>query len=127
MTLFSVSLVTFDITNVVVIIPVWIVLIIIFVASQIGLTRIIKQAKRESLDDIEARMAALLVEGDPPERETMETFMRTWDYHDRVSSTRNSVLNFKGILNFINTLLIPLLAFLVANRNAILELLGWSN
>jgi hypothetical protein len=29
-------------------------------------------------------------------------------------------------VNFVNTLLIPLLAFLIANREAILELLGWS-
>jgi hypothetical protein len=51
--------------------------------------------------------------------------MRTWDYHDRINGTRNSVLGLKGIFNFINTLLIPLIAFVFANRNEILGLLGW--
>lgn len=127
LTLFSVSLVTFDITNLFVMIPIWLVLIFIFVAGQMALTRIIKQAKRESLDQVEIQMATLRMSGHPPDKETMETFMRTWDYRDRVKGTRNSVLNLKGIFNFVNTLLIPLLAFLVANRNAIFELLGWSN
>ena len=31
-----------------------------------------------------------------------------------------------GIINLVNTLLIPLLAFLVANREVIFELLDWS-
>ena len=127
MTLFSVSLVTFDITNLLVMIPTWLVLIFILVAGQMALTRIIKRAKRESLDEVEAQMATLRLRGDPPEREAMETVMRTWDYYDRVKGTRNSVLNLKGVLNFVNTLLIPLLAFLVANRNDIFEFLGWTN
>jgi hypothetical protein len=49
-----------------------------------------------------------------------------WDYHDRIKGTRDSMLNVKGIVNLVNTLLIPLLAFLIANREAIFELLGWS-
>jgi len=127
MTLFSVSLVTFDITNLLVMLPTWLVLIFIFVAGQMALTRIIKRAKRESLDEVEAQMTTLRIRGDPPDKETMETFMRTWDYHDRVKGTRNSVLNLKSVVNFVNTLLIPLLAFLVANRNEIFKFLGWTN
>jgi hypothetical protein len=49
-----------------------------------------------------------------------------WDYHDRIKRTRNSILDIKGIIDLVNTLLIPLLAFLIANREAILDLLGWS-
>lgn len=126
-TLFTVSLVTFDVTNLFLMIPTWLVLIAIFVASQMALTRIIKRAKRESLSEVEAQMAALSQSGDPPDMETLQTLMRTWDYHDRIEGTRDSVLNFNGVLNFVNTLLIPLLAFIVANRNAIFELLGWAN
>ena len=32
----------------------------------------------------------------------------------------------EGIINLVNTLLIPLLVFLVANRDVIFDLLGWS-
>jgi hypothetical protein len=31
-----------------------------------------------------------------------------------------------GIVNLVNTLLIPLVAFLVANREVVFDLLGWS-
>jgi hypothetical protein len=59
----------------------------------------------------------------------METLLWLWDYHDRIKDTRNSSLDIKGIMNLVNTLLIPLLAFLFANREAILEavsgLTGW--
>jgi len=123
---FAVSLVTFDVSNLILAIPTWFVLIVIFVASQRSLSRIIKRVKRESLIRIEAQMAALRTGGDAPDKETLETFMRIWDYRDRINGTRNSVLDLKRILNFVNTLLIPLLAFLVANRNDILQLLGWT-
>jgi hypothetical protein len=56
----------------------------------------------------------------------METLLWLWDYHDRIKGTRSTILDFKGIMNLVITLLIPLLAFLIANREAIFELLGWS-
>ena len=71
-------------------------------------------------------MAVLRQRGDPPDNETMQNLVRLWDYHDRIKGTRNSVLDVKGIMNLLNTLLIPLVAFLLANRNAIFEFLGWS-
>ena len=71
-------------------------------------------------------MAALRPGADPPEHDAMETVLWLWDYHDRIKGTRNSTLDIMGILNLVNTLLIPLLALLVANRDVIFELLGWS-
>ena len=56
----------------------------------------------------------------------METLLWLWDYQDRIKGTRNSILDIKGVMNLVNTLLIPLVAFLIANREAIFELLGWS-
>ena len=64
--------------------------------------------------------------GRPPDNETMETLLWLWDYQDRIKGTRNSILDIKGVMNLVNTLLIPLVAFLIANREAIFELLGWS-
>ena len=122
---FTVSLVTFDVTNLIIMIPMWLILIVIFVTGQLALSRIIKRAKRDSLHQVELQMEALRQAGDPPDQETMDIFMRTWDYYDRIKGTRDSVLDLRGILNLANTLLIPLLAFLVANRNEIFQLLGW--
>ena len=46
------------------------------------------------------------------------------DYHDRIKTTRNTSLNINGIINFANTLLIPIAALLLANRVALIELFG---
>jgi hypothetical protein len=70
-------------------------------------------------------MEGLKQEGDFSEKETMEALIRLWDYYDRIQETRNSVLAGNGIMNFINTLLIPLAGYLFANLNNILKLLGW--
>ncbi len=124
--LFAISLVTFDVSNLIFAIPTWLALIVIFVAGQRSLSRIIQRAKRKSLYQVETQMAALRSQGDSADKETMEIFMRMWDYHDRIRDTRDSVLDLKGIMNFINTLLIPLLTFLVANRSEVFQVLGWA-
>ena len=72
------------------------------------------------------QMAALRPGADPPEHDTIETLLWLCDYHDRIKGTRSTILDIMGIVNLVNTLLIPLLAFLVANREVVFELLGWS-
>jgi hypothetical protein len=95
-----------------------------------AISGVIARSKRKSLNEVEAQMAALRPTGEPPDHESMETLLWLWDYHDRIKGTRDSVLDIKGIMNLVNTLLIPTLAFLVANRAVILEaiseLTGWS-
>lgn len=123
-TLFTVTAGTFRLRTLIFIIPRWLPLIALFVVNQMAMSRVITQSKRKSLNDVEAQMAALRPTGDPPGHEAMETLLWLWDYHDRIKGTRDSALNLKGILNLVNTLLIPLMAFLIANREALFELLG---
>ncbi|MFC2029211.1 hypothetical protein ACFLWA_00605 [Chloroflexota bacterium] len=125
-TLFAVSTVTFTSTALTFIILRWLPLIALFAANQMAISGVITRSKRKSLNEVEAQMEALRPIAEPPENETMETLLWLWDYHDRIKGTRNSTLNLKGILNLVNTLLIPLLAFLIVNRAAISELLGRS-
>ena len=125
-TLFTVTAGTFRMKTLIFIIPRWLPLIALFVVNQLAMSGVISRSKRKSLNDVEAQMEALRPRGDPPDHEAMETLLWLWDYHDRIKDTRNTVLNLKGILNLVNTLLIPLLAFLIANREAVLELVGWS-
>ena len=125
-TLFTVSAVEFRLRVLIFLIPRWLPLIALFVVNQAAISGVITRSKRESLNDVEVHMAALRPEADPPEHDAMETLLWLWDYHDRIKDTRNSALDLMGIINLVNTLLIPLLAFLVANREVILELLGWS-
>jgi hypothetical protein len=124
-TLFTVAMVTFRLRILIFIIPRWLPLIALFLVNQMAISGVITRSKRRSLNEVEAQMAALRPRADPPDNETLETLLWLWDYHDRIKGTRNSILDIRGIINLINTLLIPLLAFLIANREAILELLGW--
>jgi hypothetical protein len=125
-TLFTVTTVTFTLRTLTFIIPRWLPLIALFVVNQVAISGVITRSKRKSLNEVEAYMAALWPRADPPDNETMETLLWLWDYHDRIKGTRSTILDIKGIMNLVNTLLIPLLAFLIANREAIFELLGWS-
>lgn len=43
------------------------------------------------------------------------------DYHNRIKATRDSALDLRAALNFLNSLLLPLLAFLLANLGKVLE------
>ena len=123
--LFTVTAVTFRLRTLLFIIPRWLPLIALFVVNQMAVYGVVTRSKRKSLNQVQAQMAALRPRAEPPDNETMETLLWLWDYHDRIKGTRNSMLDIKGIMNLVNTLLIPLLAFLIANREAIFELLGW--
>jgi hypothetical protein len=125
-TLFTVTLVTFTSRTLAFVIPRWLPLIALFAVNQIAISGVIRRSKRKSLNEVEAQMAVLRPREDPPDNETLETLLWLWDYHDRIKGTRNTMLNLKEIVNFVNTLLIPLVAFLIANREALFELLGWS-
>lgn len=125
-TLFTVTMVTFRLRILIFVIPRWLPLIVLFVANQMAISRVISRSKRKLLNQVEAQMAAMRPRSGPPDKETKETLLWLWDYHDRIKGTRNSGLDIKGIMNMVNTLLIPLLAFLIANREAIFNLVGWS-
>jgi len=44
------------------------------------------------------------------------------DYHDRIKGTPNSALDFRAVLSFVNSLLLPLLAFLLSNMKGLIGL-----
>jgi hypothetical protein len=52
----------------------------------------------------------------------MEAINRLLDYHDRVKDTRGSALDLRASLNFLNSLLLPPLAFLLADLDRLLAL-----
>ena len=125
-TLFTVTMETFRLRALFFVIPRWLPLIALFVVNQVAISGVITRSKRKSLNEVEVQMAALRPGADPPEHDTMETLLWLWDYHDRIKGTRSTILDIMGIVNLVNTLLIPLLAFLVANREVFFDLLGWS-
>jgi hypothetical protein len=123
-TLFTISTFTFSYRTLFYIIPRWLPLIAIFIGNQMAISSVITKSKRKSLNEIETQMAELRSRGDSLENEKLRTLLLLWDYHDRIKTTRNTSLNINGIINFANTLLIPIAAFLLANRVALIELFG---
>jgi hypothetical protein len=100
----------------------WSPIIAIFVLNQTSLSNIIRRAKWKTLNEIQAKVQKLQAAESFEDKETMEAINRLLDYHDRVKATRNSALDLGAVLNFINSLLLPLLAFLLGNLDKVLAL-----
>ena len=100
----------------------WVILTILFVIIQNSLSRIAIAAKYKSLSEVETRIEQLLPQLDTKDREAREEINWLMDYHDRIKSAPNSALHFRAMLEFVNSLILPLLAFLLANLKEIIDL-----
>lgn len=101
---------------------VWLPLIAMFVLDQTSLSSIIRRAKWKTLNEIQTKVEKLQTSKNFGNQETMDSIKRLMDYHDRVKATRDSALDFRTYLSFINSLLLPLLAFLLGNLDLVLNL-----
>lgn len=102
----------------------WVPIIAIFILNQTSLSSIIRRAKWKTLNEAQAKVEKLQAAKNFGNQETMDGIKRLMDYHDRVKATRDSVLDFRTYLSFINSLLLPLLAFILGNLDFVLKLLG---
>jgi hypothetical protein len=100
----------------------WLPIIAMFILNQTSLSHIVRRAKWKTLNEIQRRVEKLQASKNFGNQEAMEAINRLMDYHDRVKSTRNSALDLNTTLNFINSLLLPLLAFLLGNLDKVLAL-----
>ncbi len=89
---------------------VWAPTVALYLAGQIHLSNLITPAKWKTLNQIQTRVEALDRKQAIPDRETLQRLKELMDYHDRVKNTPDSALNFRSILNFLNALLLPILA-----------------
>jgi hypothetical protein len=102
---------------------VWLPIIALFTLIQTSLSNIIRRAKWKTLNEIQAKVEKLQAVENFEDKETMDAINRLMDYHDRVKATRNSAIDLGTILHFINSLLLPLLAFLLGNIDKLIALL----
>jgi hypothetical protein len=93
-----------------------------FIINQYALTKIITRAKWKTLNEIQAQIERLRAHEEIPSEKTLAHLGKLMDYHDRIKATRNSALDLRAGLNFLNSLLLPLLAFLLANLKEVLKL-----
>jgi hypothetical protein len=100
----------------------WFPMTVLFVMNQYALAKIITRAKWKKLNEIQAKVEKLEAEENIADKETMETVKRLIDYHNQIKDTPNSALNIRAGLNFLNSLLLPVIAFLLANLDKVLGL-----
>lgn len=101
----------------------WLPITILFILNQTSLSGIIRRAKWKTLNEAQAKIEKLRASKSFGSPKTMDAISKLMDYHDRVKATRNSALNSGAILSFINSLLLPLLAFLLGNLDKLMALL----
>jgi len=104
----------------------WGLITIVFLSNQYVLAKIITRAKWKTLNEIQAQIKRLRGQEDIPSEKTLEHLGQLMDYHNRIKATRNSALDLRAGLNFLNSLLLPLLAFVLANLDRILALFSQS-
>ena len=102
----------------------WLPIIAMFVLNQTSLSSMILRAKWKTLNEIQMKVEALQAAENFEEKEIMEAINRLMDYHDRVKATRDSALDFRTYLSLFNSLLLPLLAFILGNIDLVLKLFG---
>ena len=79
-------------------------------------------AKWGKLRQIQKKIERLESQEDIPSRDTLAHISALMDYHDRIRNTRNLALDVRTGLNLLNSLLLPLLAFLISNPRNVLAL-----
>jgi hypothetical protein len=100
----------------------WAILTSLFIVFQYCLSRITTAGKYKSLGEVQTRIEQLLSKMDPEDKEAGEGINWLMDYHDRIKSAPNSALHFRAILEFVNSLILPLLAFVLAHLKEIVSL-----
>lgn len=101
----------------------WIPITIQFMSNQIALRRIVTTARWKTLNELQAKIRKLRTEANLADKETVEAINRLMDLHDRIRATRNSTQDLRTGLNFLNQLMLPLLGFLLANVDRLLDLI----
>jgi len=100
----------------------WLPIIAMFILNQTSLSSIIRRSKWKTLNEVQTKIEKLRASKSFGTPKTMDAISKLMDFHDRVKITRNSAIDSSTILNFINSLLLPLLAFLLGNLDKVLPL-----
>ncbi len=104
------------------IIPQWALTVVYFAVIQRSLSRLITTRKYTVLARLQAQINRLQTDSDVRRTDNLDVLNRLMDYHTRLKNTPNSALDLSAAINLFNTLLLPLIAFLLANLSSIFAL-----
>lgn len=99
----------------------WAPVITQYLVNQACTRTIISRSKRKTLNRIQTEIQSLH-EGDVKNKENLEAINRLMDYHERLRATPNSNINMQSLGYFLNQLALPLLGFLLANIDTVIDL-----
>jgi hypothetical protein len=101
----------------------WLILFFYFVGYESVLSKIITRTKRAKLNDLQIQIEKLELSENISEQKTMEAINRLIDYHNRIKDTPNSAINIRSLLNFMNSLLLPVIGFFLGNIDTVMKLI----
>lgn len=101
----------------------WGAITIFFVSGQHTLSRIIVKAKWKKLNEIQMKIEKLETKEDIPSKDTLEHIRALIDYHNQIRATRNSALDIRAGLSFLQSLLLPVIGLLLGNIKDMVEFL----
>ena len=101
----------------------WFAIVGVFFLSQYGLSQVIQRVKWRTLNQCQEEISAIRRKKPTLSEEDREQLNWLLDYHDRVKATRNSAFDVNAGLSFLNSLLLPLIGFLLGNVDVILKFL----
>lgn len=110
-------------TSLLLVIVAWVPVLALYALSQSGLSKTISRVKWETLDGIQAKIVKIQSGEGVPTKEELEYLDVLVKHHERIRGTRNSAVDLRARLSFLNTLVLPLLAFAIANWHNLKELI----
>jgi len=116
------TIVGFTIADILVLLFLWVPIVAMFIINQSSLSSIIRRVKWNTLNEIQAKVQNLQATENYENKETMDAIKRLMEYHNQVKATHNSAIDLSAIFSFINSLLLPLLAFILGNLDFVLNL-----
>jgi hypothetical protein len=102
----------------------WGLLIIVFISGQYALAKIINKAKWKTLNGIQAQIERLQEQERILSEKTLGHINELLDYHNRIRTTRNSALDIRAGLSFLQSLLLPVIGLLLANLLDVFKILS---
>ena len=92
----------------------------IFLLGQYGLAQIIKRSKWKTLNKIQQKIMAIQNKSSALTKDEKENLNWLLEYHDRIKATRNTAFDWSSGLSFLNSMLLPLIGFMLGNLDTII-------
>jgi hypothetical protein len=102
-------------TGLLLVVTAWIPVLALYGLGQFGLSRAITRVKWETLDSIQGEIKRIQTGKVVPSKKKLTYLDELMSYHERIKGTKNSAVDLRARLSFLNTLVLPLLAFALAN------------